>query len=154
MKNYAIAAALIAAFAFASPAAAEGWYAGAGYTQFQGDGADVGGVTGRLGYGFHPNFAVEGEASFGVGDDDGVELDQSYAAYGVGVLPINDAFSVHGRVGYAKTETNLGEDDGVAYGAGAQWNMSPSFGIRADYTRLSGDVDDVDTVGVGAVMRF
>ncbi len=154
MKNYAIAVSLIAAFAFAAPAAAQGLYAGAGYTQFQGEGADVGGVTGRVGYGISPHFAVEGEASIGVGDDDGVELDQSYGAYGVGILPINDAFSVHGRVGYQKTETNIGEDDGLAYGAGAQWNMSPSFGIRADYTRLSGDADDVDAVGVGAVMRF
>lgn len=153
MKKYAIAAAMIAAFAFASPAAAEGLYAGAGYTQFQGDGADVGGVTARVGYGFHRNFAVEGETSFGVGDDDGVELDQAYGAYGVGILPINDAFSLHGRVGWQKVETNLGEDDGVAYGAGAQWNMSPSFGLRADYTRLDGD-QDVDTIGVGAVMNF
>jgi hypothetical protein len=134
--------------------AQEGAYVGLGYTQFDGDDVSVGGVTGRVGYRFHPNFAAEAEASFGVDDDDGVELDNSVGVYGVGILPVSQQFDLFGRVGYHNSESNVAEEDGVAFGGGAQFNVNERFGVRAEYTRLEGDDDAVDTFGASAVFKF
>ena len=134
--------------------AQEGAYVGLGYTQFDGDDVSVGGVTGRVGYRFHPNFAAEAEASFGVDDDDGVELDNSVGVYGVGILPVSQQFDLFGRVGYHSSESNVAEEDGVAFGGGAQFNVNERFGVRAEYTRLVGDDDAVDTFGASAVFKF
>jgi hypothetical protein len=50
MKKFAIMAAVAAASMMALPAVAHAeWYAGAAYTQYDTDNAEVGGVTGRLG---------------------------------------------------------------------------------------------------------
>jgi outer membrane immunogenic protein len=163
MKKFAIALA-IAAAALASPAAAQSWdsgqwYAGAGYTNYDLDGADVGGVTGRLGYRFHPNFAVEGEGTVGVQDDDNAELDGAYGIYGVGILPVSENFDVFGRVGYQQLKVDgTGpiadvDDSGAAYGAGVNWRFTPGFGVRGEYTRLDGDAE-ADTWSVGGVVNF
>jgi opacity protein-like surface antigen len=150
-----IAAASVAALVAPGLAhAQEGAYVGAGYTQFDADDVSVGAVTGRAGYRFHPNFAAEAEASFGVGDDDGVELDNSVGVYGVGILPVSPEFDLFARVGYHNTEFNAGEDDGIAYGAGAQWNITERFGIRGEYTRLDSDEEEVDTYGASVVYKF
>src|SRR5262245_7144209 len=103
------------AFAFAVSAAAllapglanaqEGAYVGLGYTQFDAEDISVGGVTGRVGYRFHPNFAAEVDASFGVDDDEGVELDNSVGVYGVGILPVSSQVDLFGRVGYHNSES-------------------------------------------------
>ncbi|MGE0046371.1 MAG: porin family protein, partial [Hyphomonadaceae bacterium] len=156
MRKLAMLAAAAAVLGFPAAASAqEGVYLGAGYTHFSGDDADVGGITGRLGYRFHPNIAVEGEGTFGVVDDDPVELDSSWGVYGVGILPVSPEFDLFARVGYHNTEVSGGpitvEEDGVAYGAGAQWNLSDRFGIRGEYTRLEGDDDGVDTFGLSGV---
>lgn len=158
MKKIALSAAVAAAALLAVPAAASAQvYVGAGYTHYDTDAGDIGGVTGRLGYRLGPNFAIEGEGTFGVDDDDVVELDQAYGAYAVGILPVTSNFDVHGRVGYQVSEfsTILGDADadGVAYGVGATVRLTPSFGIRGDYTRLEGDLE-TDTWGLGAVVNF
>jgi hypothetical protein len=159
MKKYALMAAVAAVAMLGAPTAAhaQNWYAGAGYTQYDFDDAEVGGVTGRVGYNFNQNFGVEGEATFGVDDDAGVELDNALGAYAVGRIPLGSNFGVHGRVGYANIEldTPLGaaEDDGVSYGAGASWQATPGLGIRADYTRFEGD-DDADAISLGGVVNF
>lgn len=160
MKKFAMMAAVAAAALLAAPTAANAQaYANLGYTQYQFDDADaeVGGVTARLGYNFTPMFGVEGEGTFGVDDDNGVELDNALGAYAVGRIPLSDAFSVHGRVGYQNIEvdTPIGgfEDDGVSWGAGLGWQATPGVGVRADYTRFEGD-EDADSIGVAAVMNF
>ncbi len=159
MKKFAMMAAVAAAALMAAPTAAHAdWYANGAYTRFEAGDADVDAVTGRLGYRITPNFAVEGEGSVGLGDDDGVELNNSLGAYAVGILPLGERFDLHGRVGYHTTEvdTPLGDldQDGLAYGAGATWNVTPSFGIRGDWTRLEGDDDDADAISLGGVVRF
>ncbi len=168
MKTSLMAAALLAVSALAAPAFAQGGFnASLGYTHFQGeDDVSVGAVTGRLGYRFHPNFGVEGEASFGVdGDEVGgvdVELDNAYGVYGVGYLPLSENLDLFGRVGYAQVEASasaLGatvgfEEDGVGFGGGVQWRMSNGLGLRAEYTRLEGEDDGVDTFGLGLATQF
>ena len=72
-RRHATVLFLLLAVVAAVPAAAQdrGPVTGSiGYTQFDSDVADLGAVTGRLGYDFTPNFGVEGEASIGVRDDD------------------------------------------------------------------------------------
>lgn len=159
MKKFAFLAAVAAAALMAVPVSAHAQaYVGAGYTQFQTDGADIGAATGRLGYRFNPNFAVEGEASTGVDDDDGVDLNHNAGVYARGILPVTSNLDVHGRVGYTTSEfdTPLGdvEDDGLAYGAGAEFRFSPSLGIRADWTRLEGEDEDADAISLGGVLNF
>lgn len=161
MKKLAMMAAVAVAAMLAVPTAANAqWYAGAGYTQYEFDGADaeVGGVTGRVGYNFSPNFGVEGEGTWGTDDDNGVELDSAYGGYAVGRIPLGSSgFGVHGRVGYQTVEVSTPggdiEDDGVSYGAGASWQATPGLGIRADYTRFEGD-EDADAISLGGVVNF
>jgi len=158
MKKFAMMAAVAVTALMAVPAAAHAeWYAGAAYTNFDYDGGDVDAVTGRLGYKFTPNFAIEGEGSTELDGDD-VELNHNLGLYGVAILPVSENFSVHGRAGYQTTEigTPFGdfEDNGVAYGVGATYNFTPALGIRADYTRLEGDEGEADAMSVGAAFNF
>src|SRR5690606_4329736 len=98
IKKLAASLAVMAA-AMATPAAADvvnstGWYVNAGGTWFNADDADVDvtGLTGRLGYRMHPNFGVEGEASFGIDGDTAdvlgtpvdIDLDDQFGVYAVG----------------------------------------------------------------------
>lgn len=161
MKRLAVSVAFVAA-ALALPSVANAeWYAGAAYTQYDLEDAEVGGVTGRLGYKFSPNLAVEGEGTFGVSDDDFAELDNAYGVYGVGILPIGSSgFEVFGRVGYQAIEIDgTGpvadvDEDGLGYGAGISWNVAENVGLRADYTRLQGEDDDTDAISLGGTVNF
>jgi hypothetical protein len=165
MKHLAIILLAAAAAAIASPAAAQGadpgtWYAGAGYTRYEFDGADVGGVTGRLGYRFTRYLGAEGEVTVGVEDDDNAELDNAFGIYGVGTVPLTDSFDVFGRVGYQRVQVDGSgafadvDDDGPGYGAGVNWRFSPNMGVRAEYTRLDADDADADTWSVSGVINF
>jgi hypothetical protein len=154
MRLSLIAVVAAAAAVFATPAAAEGWRVEGGYTHYSVEDANVGGLTGRVGYDFNANVGVEGEASIGIVDDDGAELDNGVGAFVIGRLPFANGWSAHARVGYQSLEAEGGaEDDGVAYGVGGQYDFNDRFGVRADYTRLSGDFD-TDQFGVTAVYKF
>lgn len=167
----------VLAVAVATPAAAEmvnstGWYINAGGTWFNADDEDVDvtGLTGRLGYRFHPNFGVEGEASFGVEGDTAdvlgtpvdVDLDDQFGVYGVGFLPMTRNMELIGRVGWAQinAEGSFGgfsagvDDDGLAAGVGVQYAFTPNFGVRAEYTRLASDDDGVNAFGLSGVWAF
>lgn len=152
----AAATILVAPALMTANAQQSGVYVSGGYTQFDGDGgAELGAITGRVGVGLTPNFAVEGEASFGVDDDSGTELDNELGIFAVGKLPISPAFDIFGRIGYAQIETSPGgSEDGLAYGAGGQWNLSPVDGIRLDYTRHDYDAGDVDAWSLSYVRGF
>ena len=72
-----------------------------------------------------PNFAIEGEASFGVDDDCGLELDNEIGVFVVGKLPVATQFDLFARVGVARIETSPGgSEDGLAYGAGGQFYLT------------------------------
>jgi outer membrane immunogenic protein len=162
MKKFAIMAAVAAATLAGLPAVAHAeWYAGAAYQQFDLNDANVGGVTGRLGYNFTPHFGVEGDATLGVDDDNNAELNNAFGAYAVGTLPIaTSGFDVHGRVGYQQFDVDGsgGQPDidsgGLSYGAGVGWKVGQRWGIRADWTRTETDEDDVDGISLGAQVGF
>lgn len=164
------AAALIAATSAPASAQDTQWYAGIGYTQFDADSVDVGGATARLGYRMAPFFGIEGEATFGIDEDTAdflgtpvdVSLDEQFGVYGVGFLPVSERADVFGRIGYVTIDASgsLGDfetgvdDDGLAYGVGAQWRMTDNFALRGDYTRLDADEEDVNTYGLSAIWMF
>src|SRR5262245_39542789 len=106
MKMLAIAVATCAMVGLASPAFAQGagpgsLYGNLGYSWFDLDnGQNVSGPTARVGYRFHQNFAVEGEASVGTEEDDFADLDNNWGVYGVGTIPVTDRLSAFGRIGY------------------------------------------------------
>lgn len=174
MKKLAILAAAMLGAAIATPAMAQtgdtGVYAGVGYTQLDADEVDIGGVTGRLGYRFHPNFGVEGEMTFGLDEDTAdnlgtpvdVELDEQWGVYGVGFVPVTENIEVFGRVGYVNVDAaaTVGgftagvDEDGIGYGAGVQWAFNERFALRADYTRLSGEDEGANAWGLTGVYQF
>lgn len=151
----AAAALAVPAFAPANAQVANVYISG-GYTHFDGDGGgDLGALTGRVGVGFGQNFAVEGEASLGVKDDSGLELDNELGIFGVGKLPIASNFDIFARVGFARIETSPGgSEDGVAYGVGGEFHLTQRDAIRGDWTRHDYDAGDVDAYSISYVRRF
>ena len=176
MRNILLAAAAVSMFAV--PAMAQSiqspsYYGTLGYSQMQGDNADVGAITGRVGAKLHPNFGVEAETSFGVGHDDvniagvngKVEHRYDVAAYGVATLPIQPNFDLFARVGYGVTELKasaLGVSssehaDSVNYGVGANYYLDGQNGVRADWTRRDFQKDnagEADVYSVSYVRKF
>jgi hypothetical protein len=155
LKLALAAAAALVAPAFMSAHAQAGVYINGGYSSFDGNGATLGALTGRVGVDVTPNFAIEGEASFGVDDDSGLELDNEIGAFVVGKLPVSQQFDVFARVGVARIETSPGGDeDGLAYGAGGQFWLTSNDGIRGEFTRHDYDAGEVDQWGISYVRRF
>lgn len=170
MKKFMLAAAA-AACLVASPAAAEGMgiYATGGITHADTD-ADVSfeAVTGRVGARFHPNLAVEGELSVGFEQDylNGVtyELSNDFGAYAVALLPMTENADLLARVGYGRTNIDVGGEDfgdeGFRYGVGAQFFFNNTSGVRIDFTRydlgedFTGDDVDADAYTVSYVHKF
>lgn len=144
-----------------------------GYTQLDGDDGDLGAITGRMGYNFTRYLGVEGEASFGVKDEDitvggvngSLEHEYDAAVYGVATLPVSDNFEVFGRLGYGTTSikadvagfTASEDGESVNYGIGANYFFDGRNGVRADITRRDFTDDaggEVDTWSLGYVRRF
>ncbi len=148
------------------------WYGTGGYTHLDAEGGDLGAITGRVGARLAPNFAVEGEGSFGVRDQDisvaGVngKIEHQYdaAVYGVGVLPVSPNFELFGRLGYGTTKIKAtaagasasADGESFNYGLGAQYFLDAQNGLRADWTRrdFRDDGGEADTYGVSYVRRF
>jgi OmpA-OmpF porin, OOP family len=84
----------------------------------------------------------------------------------LGVFPINEQFSVFGKVGLFKWEAEASdtlegipfsaEDDGtdVSFGVGVAYNVTRNFGVRAEYELFKGDHADTSLISIGAVWRF
>ena len=174
MRNVLLATAALTLIAVPAAAQDRGPVTGSiGYTQFDADVADLGAITGRLGYDFTPNFGIEGEASVGVRDDDvtiagvdgSVEHEYDAAVYGVAKVPVSPNLELFGRVGYGTTSvkadiaglTATADGESLNYGAGANWFFDGQNGVRADWTRRDFRDDDggeVDTWSLGYVRRF
>lgn len=113
------------------------------------------GVVGRIGVqkGY---IGAEVEATTGVTNQDEIDLDYSVAAFGVLRAPVTEQLNLLGRVGY--NTANIEDQfhvDGVAYGAGVEYNFNRQNGLRVDYTRY--DIEDfgnADSVSVAYLRRF
>ena len=137
----------------------------------------VGGVL--LGYQYNKNFAVEAKytgtgkwepSPAGTGD---IKSD-AFALVAVGIAPINDSFSLYGKLGVASNKTKVSgalaatnQDTSrtkETYGVGAQYNATPTVGVRLGYDHYRGQVDskaggtnadaDSDIWTVGVVFKF
>ena len=143
-------------------------YGNLGATWYDVDG-DAFGVQGRLGYQSPDILGVEGEASVGiireeVAPDVDVGVDYQLAGFAVARFPLSETVSVHTRGGYHFTEVEAvdevsglsvsANDDGFAYGAGAELRLSPRDALRADYTRYDVDGGGLDSASLAWVRRF
>lgn len=120
------------------------------------------------GYNFDPNFGMEVEY---VGSDDadyrGGDIDaKTYGAYGTYRYTFpNTGLYAKGKLGVAKTEvegdytrgvakvSESTSDTGIAGGVGLGYNVSPNFGIEAEYAMMDSDVD-ANLMTVGANLKF
>lgn len=140
-----------------------------GYDRVDFDGLEFDAVSLRGGYNFTENFAVEGQASFGLSDETvggvDVELNHSFGVFGVARAPFNEGQSaVFGRIGYTTNEIEAsaggfsaaGDDEAWAFGVGGEHFFNGgAHGVRADYTRFEFDEGgDADAFGLSYVYRF
>jgi len=136
------------------------------------------GVQGRLGYQSALPFGAEVEGSFGLTDETtditgpigaatlDQKIDYQLAAFAVGRLPVLEKVNLLGRLGYHTTELSETETDtlgsfdrsystdGLAYGVGAEYALSPRTSIRADYTVYDFDGPDADAVSLSVARKF
>jgi opacity protein-like surface antigen len=140
--------------------------------------SDLYGLQGRLGWQSKSIFGAEVEGSFGFDKDDAIidagtgpiaveaGIKSQLAGFGVARLPVSERFNILGRVGYHNTEfeielddgtTVLEEDfstDGIAYGVGAEYALSPLTSLRADYTVYDFDGEDADALSLAVKRKF
>lgn len=134
---------------------------------------------GNIGYQFNPYVGAEvGYTSFGtIYDTQDNQIDASQEAGAVtasviGTIPLGDKFGLFGRVGAARYDLeNSGSIQGVPveegdndvkpfYGAGARFNLTENFALRAEYqiyqdlAGVDGNNDDVNVWSGGALFTF
>jgi len=128
------------------------------------------------GYQFNKHFGVElGYATLGEAtvNEPGVVSTFEAKAFdlvAVGTLPINEQFSVFGKLGMYKGDLDASDTTGASlsesstdmtYGIGVQYNFNKNLGIRAEWQQYKalGNKDtigesDVDVMSIGVVYRF
>lgn len=120
----------------------------------------------QLGYQYNRNFAFEGEYT---------DLGRFTTAAGVtgksnvwglnlvGILPLNDSFSLYGKLGAASSSTTTSAATGTkrtaaTYGLGGQFDATPMIGVRLNWERygvgMVGQNANDDSYSLGAVFKF
>lgn len=177
MKKIATAALISAAFAAPAFAEDQGVYVGLNVGQGNVSTAGAGWSKssdtifgGLVGYQINRNFAVEGQFT-GTGkatDVAGNTLKaDALSVTAVGILPLNDAFSLYGKLGVASVASTSSSaaafganatQTSATYGVGAQYNVTPTIGLRAGYDAYKAKTTlqnfDTNTLTVGAVFKF
>jgi len=162
MKSLLFAAAAAAALVGSATAFAQpiDLYGTLGGEDINSDSANIGTVSGRLGARFIPYLGVEGELSAGLGADHvniagvrtGVRVNDQYAGYAVGFLPITPNADLLARIGYGATDLHLSQPGRSFHdyvtswnaGVGGQYFFDGKDGVRADYTRETADRSNLD----------
>jgi OOP family OmpA-OmpF porin len=123
--------------------------------------------------GYH-QFGEASESSEASGSSPGGRVDFELNAFelvGIGAWPLANNFAIYGKVGFYRGETkatgNVGgpidekeTNTDLTYGAGAQYNFNPKFGVRAEwqrYAKMGGEATgetDVDVISIGVLVRF
>ncbi|HXJ53238.1 MAG TPA: outer membrane beta-barrel protein [Burkholderiales bacterium] len=127
------------------------------------------------GYQINRNFGVElGYTDLGKVEAHGGGVTASvestaFELVGVGKFPINNQFSVYGKLGFYRADSKGRSNVGVSadetntdltYGLGVQYNFTGNLGVRGEWQRYSsvggGDIgdSDVDVLSVGVVYKF
>lgn len=121
------------------------------------------------------NLALETRFGIGLGDDSttyqgidvAVELDTLFGAYMVGYLPVSDAGSLYGVLGFTSAKVTAtasymgssasesGSDSGLSFGVGGQYSITPQVSLTGEYMRyLDGDGYDLTGLNLGINYRF
>ena len=141
--------------------------------------ADSFGIEGRIGYNSGRIFGAEVEGSLGLTDESSVVasavgpidvkagFDYNFAAFGIARLPLSHRLSLHARGGYDfrditaigtaqdGTSATISQSlDGLAYGVGAEYALSPRDGLRLDFTRYDNDIGASDSVSASYTRKF
>ncbi len=138
------------------------------------------GLEGRLGYDsgrrlLGASYGAELEGSLGILDEKDVDgdittkggFDYNVAAFAVARRSLTPRLSVHGRLGYdfrqlsvkaedldgntGKVELDL---DGIAYGIGAEYALSPVSGLRLDLTEYDNEFGASQSVSASFTRKF
>jgi OmpA-OmpF porin, OOP family len=123
-----------------------------------------------VGHDFTPNFALEAEyLNLGeIKSGDNSVKSTGFSVSGVGSFPINEQFSLFGKLGYAvitgkpgcPAGCNFGDQNNraVTYGLGGQFNVSPAVGIRLAWDRYHFNDTawngNANLVSIGALFKF
>lgn len=169
MKKIAIAI-LLSGFV-AAPAVAAGGYVGvnAGSAKIDLTGFDSTTSFGVFGgYAFNENFAAEvAYTNFGSKDYPAAGVmgvkSHAYSVSAVGSWPINEQFSLFGKLGFATTTleatgfASTSKSD-LTYGVGAQFNVNKQVGIRLGYDsyKVSDSFTNANqnVMSIGALFNF
>jgi len=170
MKFLKIALATTALVGFASTASAQdsGAYVNIGVDAIEFD-AYTASV--KLGYNFTDFFGVEGQAGFGIIDQEvgtvDVGVDNQFAGFGVVRFPTGENFEIFARLGYHATKFGVSgavsgdlDTDGFAGGVGGQYFFNGgSNGLRVEYTYLDigsneGNLGGGDVFSASYVRKF
>jgi len=160
-----------------------GFYAGFGLTGVSARDADlsphwsgsggredrVGNFTLTAGYDFNAYFAVEGRYTNSFTHEDECEM-KGWSILAKPQYPVTEDFSIYALIGFGGTQLdgknghNIDVDDtGFQWGLGADYMLTDSFSVYADYVWFANDIDgkwmgknsvDVDTVNVGVNYHF
>jgi OOP family OmpA-OmpF porin len=132
------------------------------------------------GYQFNKHFALElgysqlGEASISSGGLFAKVEATAWELVAVGMLPVADRFSIYGKIGMYRADSDFGtnivlpgipqafseSNNDLTFGFGLQFDISRSLGVRAEYQRyqdLGGPQigeSDLDVMSIGLVYRF
>jgi opacity protein-like surface antigen len=177
MKNALkiLAVALIVPVAPAAQAI-DGVYGGVSYVEaeYKEDGVPTANpslVSFRVGSSLNKNLAVEGRFGVSLGDDQvrvlgvdvDVKVDNFYGLYAKGILPLGNAFSLYGLVGFTQakvTASALGNsastsDSDLSYGFGADFELSRTMSVNLEWAKLvEGDAYKLNGISVGMNFRF
>lgn len=188
-RNFAVSALAAASCFFSAQAPAQG-YLGASLGQSDADEDVAAGLIddGNVdtkdtafkifgGYQFNRNFALEaayidlGEVSYsgtfgGAAVTGGSVETTGFNLSAVGILLVNEKFSVFGKVGVFVWEAEANDvtggvpfsasDDGadLSFGLGASYAITPSLSLRAEWERLESSDADADILSIGVAFRF
>jgi OOP family OmpA-OmpF porin len=127
------------------------------------------------GYQFNRNFALElGYTDLGevtISDPfDRISIEvNAFELVGIGMFPVADRFSVYGKAGLYRAETELTStipglasketNNDLTFGFGVRFDIG-RFAVRAEWQRYSdvggGDIgeDDIDVISIGGLFKF
>lgn len=134
--------------------------------------AEMGAITGRLGYEVFPWLSAEGRFTKGVRDDDvtltggtgSLQLDQAYGLYGKFSLPTDINLTPYALLGYGQAEVSLNlpsgetvnaDDSGLSYGIGVDLCKDHPVCLNLEYMQfLDEDAVDLSGFNVGLKIKF
>ncbi|MBC6428061.1 MAG: porin family protein [Cellvibrionales bacterium] len=160
------------------------YYGGLGYAALESSAGsvdrDAHGIYGSLGVKFNKHFSGEVRAAFGVGDDQGVELDTFFGAYVRAGVPITERFSLYALAGYTRSESGAVDLDAftvtvegvdvdsvevegvdsasetdISFGVGTDYKFTDRFGLNVEYTNyLDKGSAELSGFSVGGFFTF